>query len=140
MIKDTHGTSTSIPNNSRSNSHGSDLQNVMFPPAGANLNGSFAITLQANNKFKEAVLNEAAKEKDERKMIKKVKQEEERLNKIKLSKVIHYNGNVVDANILSEEEKLDQQLRKVLESRREQEIEKFRCKMKAVTGHKRRKI
>ncbi len=115
MITETHGTSITIANNSRSNSQTSDLINTLFPQPGA----SYAPSLQANNKFKEAVLSEAAREKDEQKVAERVKKEEERLNKIKLSKVIHFNGNVANANILSEEEKLDQQLRKVMETRRE---------------------
>ena len=114
---------------------------VMFPQAGANLNANFGTTLRANNKFKEAVLNEAAREKEQQKVAERLKKEEDRINKIKLSKVIHHNGNVSNANMLTEEEKLDQQLRKVLETRRDQEIEKFRYKMKAVvSGQKRRKI
>ena len=35
---------------------------------------------------------------------------------------------------LTEEEELDQQLRRALESKREQEVEKLRTKMKAVCG------
>ena len=79
MITETHGTSTTIANNSRSNSQASDLINTLFPRPGA----SYAPSLQANNKFKEAVLSEAAREKDEQKVAERVKKEEERLNKIK---------------------------------------------------------
>lgn len=123
--------------NSRTNSHTSDLFNNMFGKPNVNNLVPSVSTQYGNHKFKEAVLAEAAREKKQQKESERVKKEEQRLNKVKLSKVIHHNGNVVNAESLTEEEELDQQLRKLLESRRENELEKFRYKMKAV---KKRKI
>ncbi len=93
-------------NNSRTNSHSSELVNNMF---GSPNNNIFGINSSqyGNNKFKEAVLAEANREKKQQKESERAKMEEQRLNKIKLSKVIHHNGNVATAETLTEEEELD---------------------------------
>ena len=112
-----------------------------------------------NNKFKEVVLAEALK--DHQKMfIDKTKrvnwgvtailfnctlltldsfiliifiqEEEQKQLKSKLTTAIKYNSQTNTG--LTEEEELDQQLRRALEVRREQEVDRLRTKMKAVCG------
>ena len=92
-------------NNSRSNSHSSELVNNMFVSSNNNIFGINS-SQYGNNKFKEAVLAEANREKKQQKESERAKMEEQWLNKIKLSKVIHHN--VATAESLTEEEELDQ--------------------------------
>ncbi len=93
--------------NSRTNSQTSDLFNNLFGKPNANSLLPSGSTQYGNNKFKEAVLAEAVREKRQQKETERVKKEEQRLNKVKLSKVIHHNGNVANAESLTEEEELD---------------------------------